>query len=145
MTATADAFYGPGIVAGVPAVSFFKEAFERMPMRLIFLVPTLSWLQNRELGLTPTPRVDAEELGKEILGWDGCYGLEEEPPYLPVVEHFPEFLDLFDETLLAAQSDYRARRRHHLAPVASLRRRRRHDGPRVRWRPMTRSPKLAQE
>jgi adenine deaminase len=97
VTATADAFYGPGIVAGVPAVRFFKEAFERMPMRLIFLVPTLAWLQNRELGLTPTPGVDADEL-KDILGWDGCYGLEE-PPYLPIVEHYPEFLDLFDETL----------------------------------------------
>jgi len=97
VTATADAFYGPGIVAGVPAVRFFKEAFERMPMRLIFLVPTLSWLQNRELGLTPTPGIDADDL-IDILGWEGCYGLEE-PPYLPVVEHYPEFLDLFDETL----------------------------------------------
>src|SRR5439155_3276221 len=46
VTATADGFYGPGIVAGVPAVRFFKEAFERMPLRLIFLVPTLAWLQN---------------------------------------------------------------------------------------------------
>ena len=97
VTATADAFYGPGIVAGVPAIRFFKEAFERMPIRLIFLVPTLSWLQNRELGLTPTPGIDAADLF-EILGWDGCYGLEE-PPYLPVVEHYVEFLDLFDETL----------------------------------------------
>jgi adenine deaminase len=34
----------------------------------------------------------------EILNWEGCYGLEE-PPYLPVVEHYQEFLDLFDETL----------------------------------------------
>src|SRR5262245_7134061 len=97
VTATADAFYGPGIVAGLPAVRFFKEAFERMPMRLIFLVPALSWLQNRELGLTPTPGIDADDL-IDILGWEGCYGLEE-PPYLPVVEHYPEFLDLFDETL----------------------------------------------
>jgi adenine deaminase len=97
VTATADGFYGPGIVAGVPAVRFFKEAFERMPIRLIFLVPTLSWLQNRELGLTPTPGIEAGDL-HEILDWEGCYGLEE-PPYLPVVEHYPEFLDLFDETL----------------------------------------------
>ncbi|HZQ03057.1 MAG TPA: adenine deaminase C-terminal domain-containing protein [Gaiellaceae bacterium] len=97
VTATADGFYGPGIVAGVPAIRFFKEAFERMPIRLIFLVPTLSWLQNRELGLTPTPGIDAADM-HEILGWEGCYGLEE-PPYLPVVEHYPEFLDLFDETL----------------------------------------------
>jgi adenine deaminase len=97
VTATADAFYGPGIVAGVPAVRFFKEAFERMPIRLIFLVPTLAWLQNRELGLTPTPGIDASDL-MDMLDWEGCYGLEE-PPYLPVVEHYPEFLDLFDETL----------------------------------------------
>jgi adenine deaminase len=97
VTATADGFYGPGIVAGVPAIRFFKEAFERMPIRLIFLVPTLSWLQNRELGLTPTPGIEAADLF-EILGWEGCYGLEE-PPYLPVVEHYAEFLDLFDETL----------------------------------------------
>ena len=33
VTATADGFYGPGIVSGVPAVRFFKEAFERMPIR----------------------------------------------------------------------------------------------------------------
>ena len=61
VTATADGFYGPGIVAGVPAVRFFKEAFERMPIRLIFLVPTLSWLQNRELGSTPTPGITSDD------------------------------------------------------------------------------------
>jgi adenine deaminase len=97
VTATADGFYGPGIVAGVPAVRFFKEAFERMPIRLIFLVPTLAWLQNRELGLTPTAGIEASDL-MDMLSWEGCYGLEE-PPYLPVVEKYPEFLDLFDEAL----------------------------------------------
>ena len=97
VTATADGFYGPGIVAGVPAVRFFKEAFEQMPIRLIFLVPTLAWLQNRELGLTPTPGIEASDL-LDILEWEGCYGLEE-PPWLPVVEHYPEFLDLFDAAL----------------------------------------------
>jgi adenine deaminase len=97
VTATADAFYGPGIVGGVPAIRFLKEAFDKMPIRLLFLVPVLSWLQNRELGLTPTPGITPEEM-LEILDWEGCYGLEE-PPYLPVVEHYPEILDLFDETL----------------------------------------------
>ncbi len=97
VTSTADGFYGPGIVAGVPAIRFFKEAFERMPIRLIFLVPTLAWLQNRELGLTPTPGIEPSDM-HDILDWEGCYGLEE-PPYLPVVEHYSEFLDLFDETL----------------------------------------------
>ncbi len=97
VTATADAFYGPGIVGGLPAIRFLKEAFDKMPIRLLFLVPTLSWLQNRELGLTPTPGITPEQM-LEILDWEGCYGLEE-PPYLPVIEHYPEILDLFDETL----------------------------------------------
>ena len=97
VTATADAFYGPGIVGGLPAVRFLKDAFDKMPIRLLFLVPILSWLQNRELGLTPTEGVSPAEM-LEILDWPGCYGLEE-PPYLPVVDHYPEILDLFDETL----------------------------------------------
>jgi adenine deaminase len=97
VTATADGFYGQGVVGGMDAIRFFKDAFDRMPIRLIFLVPTLAYLQNRELGLTPTPGICAEQMF-EILGWDGCYGLEE-PPYLPVVEKFPEFLDLLEQTL----------------------------------------------
>lgn len=97
VTATADAFYGPGIVGGLEAIRFLKGAFDKMPIRLLFLVPVLSWLQNRELGLTPTPGITPEQM-LEILDWEGCYGLEE-PPYLPVVEHYPEILDLFDETL----------------------------------------------
>jgi adenine deaminase len=97
VTATADGFYGPGIVSGVRAVRFYKEAFERMPIRLMFVVPTLAWLQNRELGLTPAPGIEARDLF-DMLNWEGCYGLEE-PPYLPIIEHYPEFLDLFDETL----------------------------------------------
>ena len=97
VTATADGFYGQGVVGGIDAIRFFKDAFDRMPIRLIFLVPTLAYLQNRELGLTPTPGISAEQMS-EILDWDGCYGLEE-PPYLPVVEKFPEFLDLLERTL----------------------------------------------
>jgi adenine deaminase len=97
VTATADGFYGQGVVGGIEAIRFFKDAFDRAPIRLIFLVPTLAYLQNRELGLTPTPGISAEQMF-EILDWDGCYGLEE-PPYLPVVEKFPEFLDLLEATL----------------------------------------------
>ena len=97
VTATADGFYGQGVVGGMEAIRFFKDAFDRAPIRLIFLVPTLAYLQNRELGLTPTPGISADQM-LEILDWDGCRGLEE-PPYLPVVEKFPEFLDLLEKTL----------------------------------------------
>jgi adenine deaminase len=97
ITSTADAFYGQGIVGGKEAVRFFKDAFDERPLRLIFLVPTLSYLQNRELGLEPAPGIDVDDMN-EMLDWDGCMGLEE-PPFLPVVEKWDEFLDLFDRTL----------------------------------------------
>jgi adenine deaminase len=97
VTATADGFYGQGIVGGMAAIRFFKEAFERMPLRLIFLVPVLSYLQNRELGLTPANGIEPDEMIK-MLDWPGCYGVEE-PPFLPIVEKYEEFLDLFEATL----------------------------------------------
>ncbi len=97
ITATADGFYGQGIVGGVDAIKFFKEAFAATPLRVIFLVPTLSYLQNRELGLTPTPGISAADMF-QILDWPGCRGLEE-PPYLPITDKYPEFLDLFEATL----------------------------------------------
>ena len=97
VTTTTDGFYGQGIVGGLEAIRFFKDAFDRMPLRLLFLVPTLAYLQNRELGLTPVPGIDAKDMF-EILNWEGCYGLEE-PPFLPIVEHYEEFIQLFEETL----------------------------------------------
>jgi adenine deaminase len=97
VTASADAFYGQGIVGGVEAVRWFKDTFAEMPLRNLFLVPVLAYLQNRELGLTPTPGIGADDLF-EMLDWPGCYGLEE-PPFLPIVDGWPEFLDLFEATL----------------------------------------------
>jgi adenine deaminase len=97
VTATADGFYGPGIIAGIDAIRFFKEAYERMPIRLIFLVPTLSWVQNRALGLTPTGGITPDDM-LEILSWEGCYGLEE-PPFFPVIMKYDELLDVLDAAL----------------------------------------------
>lgn len=96
-TTYADGFYGQGIVGGADAVRFFKDAFDATPLRLIFLVPTLSWLQNRELGLKPGPGISVEDM-HEMLAWDGCHGLEE-PPFLPVVDGWDDLLDLLDATL----------------------------------------------
>jgi adenine deaminase len=101
ITSTADGFYGQGIVGGQEAVRFFKDSFESMPVRLIFLVPTLAYLQNRELGLVPAPGISKDEMF-EMLGWPGCYGLEE-PPYLPITWEWEEFLDLFEATLDAGK------------------------------------------
>jgi adenine deaminase len=101
VTSTADGFYGQGIVGGPEAVRFFKDSFASMPIRLIFLVPTLAYLQNRELGLTPAPGISKDEMF-EMLGWPDCYGLEE-PPYLPISWEWEEFLDLFEATLDAGK------------------------------------------
>ena len=55
-TATADGFYGPGIVAGVPAVRFFKEAFEaNADAADLPRADTLLAAKPRGRGLTPTP------------------------------------------------------------------------------------------
>jgi adenine deaminase len=97
VTTTADAFYGQGIVGGLEAIKWFKDAFNRMPLRVLFLVPVLAYLQNRELGLTPTPGVDVPTMF-EMLDWPDCYGLEE-PPFLPIVNAWPEFLELFEAAL----------------------------------------------
>jgi adenine deaminase len=97
VTSTADGFYGQGIVGGKEAIRFFKQAFDERPLRLIFLVPTLAYLQNRELGLEPAPGIGVDDM-TEMLDWDGCLGLEE-PPFLPIVDKWDEFLDLFESTL----------------------------------------------
>jgi adenine deaminase len=97
-TATADAFYGPGIVAGTRAIKFILEEFKKTPLKVIFLLPTLSYLQNRELGLSPTPESPSPKELAEILDWPECMGLEE-PPYLPIIDKDAVFLDMFQTTL----------------------------------------------
>jgi adenine deaminase len=97
VTAFADGFYGPGIVGGPDAVRLMKDTFDPLPIRLLFLAPTLAYTQNRELGLTPAEGVSAADL-LAMLDWDGCHGLEEQAPF-PVLRGEAEVLDLLDETL----------------------------------------------
>ncbi len=97
-TAVADGFYGPGIVSGVKAIQFLIEELKTTPLKLIFLVPTITHLQNRELGLPGAPSTPTPEEFKEMLDWKECRGLEE-PPYIPILEKDSFFLDLFQATL----------------------------------------------
>jgi adenine deaminase len=97
VTATTDAFYGPGIVGGAQAVRFLKAAFERMPLRLIFLVPTLAYLQNLNLGLKPAPGVSVAEMF-EMLDWENCFGLEE-PPSAEIINGDNDMIALFEAAL----------------------------------------------
>jgi adenine deaminase len=97
VTATADGFYGPAIVGGIEAVRALKDAFDPLPIRLVFLVPVLAWIQNRETGLTPAASVSLEDM-HEMLEWEGCHGLEEPSP-AAVKDGFEGLLDLFEATL----------------------------------------------
>lgn len=97
VTTTFDGYYGQAIVGGRAAVEFFKDAFAAMPLRVVFLVPVVGYLQNRDLGLTPTGGMDIADM-REMLAWPDCAGLEEPPP-LRVLRGDEEFLSLFEETL----------------------------------------------
>jgi adenine deaminase len=97
-TAVADGFYGPGIISGVEAVRFMLGEFKQTPLKLIFSAPTLAYLQNRELGISPAPNsISSKEL-MEMLDWPETLGLEE-PPFLPIIEKDKVFLDLFEKAV----------------------------------------------
>lgn len=98
-TAIADSLYGPGMISP-DAIRFFVNEYKDTPLKLIFLIPTITYLQNRELGL---PRVfDTMSVHDMIkmLDWPECYGLEEPPADVVLAtDQFPEMLSLFVETL----------------------------------------------
>ncbi|MBW1800120.1 MAG: adenine deaminase [Deltaproteobacteria bacterium] len=98
-TALADSLYGPGMISS-EAIRFFVEEYSNTPLKLIFLIPTITYLQNMELDL---PRVfDTMSVDDMIamLDWPECYGLEEPPAdVMLATDRFPEMIDLFSETL----------------------------------------------
>lgn len=97
-TAVADGFYGQGIVGGLDAIKLMIAELERTPLKLIFSVPAIAYLQNRELGIRPAPRSVTEEQFLGMLDWPETDGLEE-PPYLPIVESNEVFLTLFERAI----------------------------------------------
>lgn len=93
-TTTADGIYGPSIIGGIDTIRFMIDEYARTPLKLIFVVPVVGYLQNRELGLDPAPNsINAEQM-MAMLDWPETVGLEE-PPYLPVVQKDPVFMELY--------------------------------------------------
>lgn len=97
-TAVADGFYGQGVVGGVDAIKLMIEEFKQTPLKLIFSIPVIAYLQNRELGIDPAPNSITEQELFEMLDWPETDGLEE-PPYLPIVEQNEVFLKLFEQAI----------------------------------------------
>ncbi|MCL6450958.1 MAG: hypothetical protein K6T75_06675 [Acetobacteraceae bacterium] len=74
-TTVSEAFYGMGLVDGIRGVRFCLEELKATPLRVLFLVPTLAYLQNRELGLPVTPRTPGLDDLFRMLRWPECVGL----------------------------------------------------------------------
>ena len=102
VTGTADGFYGEAIVGGIELVRAIKEGLARVPIRLIFLAPSQAYLQNRMFGLKPAAGVSVADL-KEMLGWQGCYGLDETPFSSVVLDEDEGMLELFEAALAAGK------------------------------------------
>ena len=102
VTGTADGFYGEAIVGGIEAVRAIKDGLARVPIRLIFLAPSQAYLQNRMFGLKPAAGVSVDDL-KEMLGWQGCYGLDETPFSSVVLDEDEGMLELFEAALAAGK------------------------------------------
>jgi adenine deaminase len=90
VTGTVDGFYGEAIVGGKEAVRAIKDGIARLPIRLLFLSPTQAYLQNRMFGLKPAKAVSPADL-EEMLGWDGCYGLDE-TPFSSIIDENPDMM-----------------------------------------------------
>jgi adenine deaminase len=97
-TTVADGFYGQGVVGGIEAIKLMIAEIEQTPLKLIFSVPAIAYLQNRELGIDPAPNSVSEDELFEMLNWPNTDGLEE-PPYLPIVEKDEVFLRLFERAI----------------------------------------------
>jgi adenine deaminase len=97
-TSVADGFYGQGVVGGIDAIKLAIKEFEQTPLKLIFSIPVIAYLQNRELGIEPAPNSITEQQLFEMLEWPETDGLEE-PPYLPIVEQNEVFLKLFERAI----------------------------------------------
>ena len=69
-------------MGGIDAIKLMIAEIGRTPLKLIFSVPAIAYLQNRELGIRPAPNSVTEEQFFEMLDWPEADGLEE-PPYLP--------------------------------------------------------------
>jgi adenine deaminase len=76
-TAAADGIYGPGIVAGTKGIRFFLEEMLATPLKFIFLVPTLSYSQNRMIDFPVAPDSVTPDDLMEMLDWPESWGIEE--------------------------------------------------------------------
>ena len=100
-TAVVDGFYGHSILTGVKSVRFFLDELKATPVKALFVVPILSYTQNRFLGLPVAPNTPTAAELFEMLDWEETIGVEETgyDLLLDRERRDPELLALIEEAL----------------------------------------------
>jgi adenine deaminase len=76
-TAISTDFLHSAIVSGIDAITFLLREAKRTPLKVLYVVPTPAYCQNRQLGLEATPKAPTIPELKEILSWPECVGIGE--------------------------------------------------------------------
>lgn len=93
-TAVATDFYEFGIVTGPEGVKHSLQEASRTPLKILFVAPVVSYMQNRPFGANE--KMTAADL-EGILKWPETVGINEPPP-APVFQRDPVFVKLIDLT-----------------------------------------------
>jgi adenine deaminase len=94
-TAIATDCYDIGVIAGIKGVRFALNEALKTPLKVLFVLPVVAYLQQKPFG--STEKVGPEDLF-EMLNWKETVGINEPPPD-PILNREPVMLDLFEKTL----------------------------------------------
>lgn len=94
-TAVATDCYDVGVVAGLRGIRFSLDEALQTPLKVLFAVPVVAYLQQRPFGATE--RIQPADL-HEMLGWEETVGINEPPPD-PILREDPVMMELFEKTL----------------------------------------------
>jgi adenine deaminase len=89
-TAVATDFYETGVVTGLEGIKFSLEEAASTPLKILFVLPVGSYLQNRPFGAND--KVTPSDL-ETMLSWEQTIGLNEPPP-APILQKDPVILGL---------------------------------------------------
>lgn len=89
-TAVATDFYEFGIVTGLRGVRHSLQEASRTPLKILFVAPVVSYMQNRPFGANE--KMTPNDL-EEIIRWPETIGINEPPP-APIFNRDPAFITL---------------------------------------------------
>jgi adenine deaminase len=94
-TAIATDCYDIGVIAGIKGIRFALDEALDTPLKVLFVVPVVAYLQQKPFG--STDKIGRDDL-MEMLNWRETVGINEPPPD-PILRREPVMLELFEKTL----------------------------------------------